>query len=109
MRLPCVGYNPLYVLRNHSVIRYANGVCYYRIGMGNYTAISGRFGTIRNMQYRINATNFLTVGTPKPLSKYNQDSYLGETNATASIAILPWNIADTEAPAIYDVASPPIY
>ncbi|GHV49424.1 membrane protein [Bacteroidia bacterium] len=90
------GYPAGYVPTTVSVDTYTNGICYYRLNIGDNT----NSYVVRNNQYRVNISAFNTIGEPN-LSDLDKDpgKPIDEpTYVTATIQILDWDTINQVSP-----------
>ncbi|MDR0538359.1 MAG: hypothetical protein LBH04_10040 [Tannerellaceae bacterium] len=89
------GYTSSYEPKRHKIYKYENYICYYRFDIsGNADG-----GLLRNKQYRGTITSFGYIGAPclEDLDRIQSTpSGSGDTHATATVQILPWDTVDVE-------------
>jgi hypothetical protein len=77
--------------------KYTNGICYYRVDIGDYTIdaaakATGSFGVNRNHAYKININGFLQLGANRVADLIGDPGtkLKGETYLTVTVELVPW-------------------
>ncbi|MDR2495926.1 MAG: fimbria major subunit [Tannerellaceae bacterium] len=77
---------------------YTNGICYYRLDMGEYHVdatgnVTGKYGLERNKHYSMTIDGYLTLGSNRVADLIGTGVLTGETFLTVVVEIVGWEPA----------------